>query len=107
MPSKDPAQRLTDIRENIDAIETFLGDLDLAAFRADRKTVYTVIRALEIISEASRRLPADVIARHPEIDWAAAGNMYPHEYEAVDEALIWHTARHALAPLRATVEQEI
>lgn len=41
------------------------------AFRADRKTVYAVVRALEIISEASRRLPDELFRRHPEIDWAA------------------------------------
>lgn len=41
---------------------------------------------------------------HPEIDWlaiAAAGNIYRHEYEGVDENLIWHTVRHDLAALRS------
>jgi uncharacterized protein with HEPN domain len=58
--------------------------MDFAAFVADRKTVYAVVRALEIISEASRRLPAELKDRHPEIDWiavTAAGNIYRHEYE--------------------------
>jgi len=48
---------LADIIENVDAIHGFIAKLDLRAFRADRKTVYAVVRALEIISEASRRLP--------------------------------------------------
>ena len=93
MPSKNPAQRLADIIDNVDAIQEFIAGLDLPAFRADRKAVYAVVRALEIISEASRRLPDDLLRRHQEIDWvaiAAAGNVYRHEYEAVDEALIWH-----------------
>jgi hypothetical protein len=38
------------------------------AFTQDRKTVYAVVRALEIISEASRRLPAEITGRHAEID---------------------------------------
>src|ERR1043165_926824 len=99
MPSKNPTQRLADIIDNVDAIHGFIGKLDLQSFRADRKTVYAVVRALEIISEASRRLPDDLLQRHPEIDWAAiaaAGNVYRHEYEAVDEALIWHTVHHSL-----------
>jgi uncharacterized protein with HEPN domain len=94
MPSKNPAQRLADIIDNIDAVQGFTAGLDFPAFRADRKAVYAVVRALEIVSEASRRLPDDLLRRHPEIDWAAvaaAGNVYRHEYEAVDEALIWHT----------------
>jgi uncharacterized protein with HEPN domain len=68
------------------------------------------VRALEIISEASRRLPDDLLRRHPEIDWAAvaaAGNVYRHEYEAVDEALIWHTAQHGLAALRKVAQEEM
>jgi len=40
MPSKNPAQRLRDIIDNVDAINAFAGELDLEAFRADRKTVY-------------------------------------------------------------------
>jgi uncharacterized protein with HEPN domain len=64
---------------------------------------------LEIISEASRRLPQELLQRHQEIDWAAiaaAGNIYRHEYEGVDAALIWHTVRHGLAELRNVSEDE-
>ena len=109
MPSKNPAQRLRDFIDNIDAIEAFTAQLDFPAFRNDRKTVYAVVRALEIVSEASRRLPGELTDRHPEIDWgaiAAAGNVCRHEYEAVDEALIWHTVRHDLAALRGVATAE-
>jgi uncharacterized protein with HEPN domain len=78
MPSKNSGQRLRDILENLDAIQTFTAGIGFAAFIADRKTLYAVTRALEIISEASRRLPDDLKGRHPEIDWAAA----ELEYEA-------------------------
>jgi uncharacterized protein with HEPN domain len=109
MPSKNPAQRLHDIIDNIDAIEAFTAHLEFTAFRKDRKTVYAVVRALEIISEASRRLPDELLVRHPEVDWAAiaaAGNVYRHEYEAVDEALIWRTVQHDLAGLRCVAAAE-
>jgi uncharacterized protein with HEPN domain len=84
--------------------------MDYAAFTADRKTLYAVVRALEIVSEASRRLPAELKERHAEIDWvavAAAGNIYRHEYEGVDERLIWHTVRNDLEPLRVVAEMEL
>jgi uncharacterized protein with HEPN domain len=71
MPSKNPAQRLRDILDHIDAIEIFTASLDFAAFAADRKTLYAVVRALEIVSEATRRLPGELKDRHPEIDWPA------------------------------------
>ena len=99
MPSKNPAQRLRDILDNIEAIELFTAGQDFPEFARDRKTVYAVTRALEIISEASRRVPEELKNRYPEIDWpavAAAGNVYRHAYEAVDEAWVWHTVRHSL-----------
>lgn len=45
----------------------------------------------------------------PEIDWVAvttAGNIYRHEYDAVDEAMIWHTVRHSLAAVRSAAAEE-
>jgi uncharacterized protein with HEPN domain len=83
--------------------------LACTAFISDTKTVYAVVRALEIVSEATRRLPPDMKARYPEIDWAAisaAGNVYRHEYEGVDESLIWFTVRNGTQALRrmATLE---
>ena len=110
MPSKNPAQRLCDIADNIDAIEAFTAGMEFEAFAADRKTLYAVVRALEIVSEASRRLPPELKDRHFEIDWiavAAAGNIFRHEYEGVDEKLIWHTVRHDLAALRRVAVTEL
>lgn len=110
MPSKNPAQRLRDIVENITAVRAFTVGMDFSAFQSDQKTIYAVTRALEIISEASRRLPADVTEKHPEIDWpaiAAVGNIYRHEYETVDESLIWHTIEHELEKLKEVAESEL
>ncbi|MGH8245805.1 MAG: HepT-like ribonuclease domain-containing protein [Gammaproteobacteria bacterium] len=110
MPSKNPAQRLRDILDNIDAVETFIAGITFEKFVHDRKTVYAVTRALEIISEASRRLPDELKMRRPEVDWPAviaAGNVYRHEYDRVDDALIWHTAQHDLVRLREVAQAEL
>jgi uncharacterized protein with HEPN domain len=110
MPSKNPTQRLQDILENINAVREFTSGLNQESFLSNRMTVYAVTRALEIISEASRRLPADLKARHPELDWtaiAAAGNIYRHEYETVDQILLWNTVRSDLDVLETTVPDEL
>jgi uncharacterized protein with HEPN domain len=76
----DPASTrrwLNDIRSHIELVERFLGDLNYEAFRDDALRFYGVTRCLEIISEASRRLPEDLKARHPSIPWkemTGAGN---------------------------------
>ena len=110
MPSRSPQRRLEDIVQNIDAIARFVAGMGFEEFLADQKTSYAAPRALEIISEASRRIPDDVKQRHPEIDWRAiggAGNIYRHDYDTVDAALTWHTIQHELPPLRAVVVAEL
>jgi uncharacterized protein with HEPN domain len=54
--------------DNVDAIEVFTTGMDVAVFAADRKTVYAVVHAPEIVSEASRRLPPETKSQHPELD---------------------------------------
>jgi uncharacterized protein with HEPN domain len=69
-----------------------------------------VTRCLEIISEASRRLPDDMKSRHPALLWrqmAGAGNVYRHDYEDVAAQFVWETVQRALQPLRAVVEEEL
>src|SRR6266568_2555480 len=78
--------------------------------KRSRRTYGLFTRCLEIISEASRRLPIELKARHPNISWrqmAAAGNVYRHDYEDVAAQLVWETVRRALPPLRLVVEEEI
>lgn len=60
--------------------------MDYETFVSDTRTVFAVTRCLEIISEASRRLPGEMKARYPAIAWknmAGAGNIYRHDYEDV------------------------
>ena len=70
MPSKGPAGALQEIRTHIELATSFVEGYTFEAFRADRRTVYAVVRCLEIVSEASRRLPTEFKARHPEIPLA-------------------------------------
>ena len=101
---------LEDIRDNIARATRFVDGFDLDAFLADDKTFYAATRCLEIISEASRRLPSTFKERFPEIPWkdvAGSGSIYRHNYEDVQERRIWKTIHEALPPLRAVVEAEL
>src|SRR5215472_3349403 len=71
MPSKssEPKKRLLHIRDNIYLARKFVEGLDYEAFRDNLLIFYAVTRCLEIISEASRHLPDDMKARHPDIPW--------------------------------------
>jgi uncharacterized protein with HEPN domain len=45
--------------EGLDHIESFLGDVDLEAYKADIKTKSAVERQMQIITEAAKRLGDD------------------------------------------------
>ena len=110
MPSEWPRRRLQDIRHNIYLVDEWTRGLTFDQFEADTMRVYAVVRALEIISEASRRLDDDLKARHPNLAWsqiAGSGNIYRHNYENVEEKRVWHTATSMLGPLLTAVESEL
>ncbi len=112
MPSEpQKAQRwLVDILHNIRTAELFTEGFTYETFERNRLVFYGVTRCLEIISEASRRLPAELRERHPALPWdamAAAGNFYRHEYGGVDKELIWGTLQTQLPLLRAVIQEEL
>jgi len=89
-----------------------LAPADGSAFRlpsrSDERDI--VERNLEIISEASRRLPEDLKARRGEVDWrvlADLGNVLRHAYHRVEEARLIEMVVDRLGPLRAAVEMII
>jgi uncharacterized protein with HEPN domain len=101
---------LRDIAHHIDLATHFAAGFEYDTFRADPRTVYAVTRCLEIISEASRRLPDDLKARHGAIAWrdmAGAGNIYRHNYEDVAAQHVWNAVQIDLPPLRAVIEREL
>lgn len=109
MPS-DPIAALADIEHHIGLATQFVEGFDYEGFHDDTRTVLAVTRCLEIISEASRRLPDELKARHPSIprkEIAGAGNVYRHDYEDVAAKMVWDTVQLALSPLLAVVALEI
>jgi uncharacterized protein with HEPN domain len=111
MPSEETQQAaLADIARNIRHAQCFVSSMEYEAFCGNTLVFYAVTRCLEIVSEASRRLSDEIKNRHPELPWrniAAAGNIYRHSYEDVQQQLVWSTVRDHLPPLLAAVEAEI
>lgn len=95
---------------HLDLAQGFVAGLDYDTFQGDLRRFHAVVRCLEIISEASRRLPDELKARHPSMAWremAGAGNVYRHDYDQVATRRVWQTLRLALPPLRVVIEQEL
>src|SRR5882724_3942213 len=106
MLSDAETRALRDMAHHVGLATRFTAGFDYETFVDDARTVYAVTRCLEIISEASRRLPDDLKARHPAIAWkemAGAGNVYRHDYEDVAASYVWTTVQNHLPPLRAVI----
>lgn len=109
MPSRDTSRILQAIAYNIALARRFVEDISYDAFAADERTPYAVTRCLEIVSEASRRLPDELKARHPDVRWeqiAGAGNVYRHDDEDVLASILWDTVQHHLFQLEDAVREE-
>lgn len=103
------ANYIQHIARAIDRIDGYLRGMSPEQF--DEATIVqdAVIRNLEKISEASRRLSAEIKGRYPAIPWAqmaAAGNVYRHDYEEIQNDLVWATATTGLESMRDLIRRE-
>jgi uncharacterized protein with HEPN domain len=66
------------------------------AFKKDDKTIFAVIRALEVIGEAIKHIPDDFRNSYPDVPWRDISGMRDvliHEYFGVDLETVWETVK--------------
>jgi uncharacterized protein with HEPN domain len=97
---------LEDILFAIKRIESFsISDRD--AFLSSDVLQDAVIRNLEVIGEATKRLSEDCRQQHPDIPWRAMAGMRDvliHAYDRVDLEEVWITLSEQLPVLQAQIE---
>ena len=110
MPDRSLIPCLTDIVEAIERIRGILAGATLDVFEADWQKRWLVERGVEIISEASRHLGAELKARHPEIPWpkvAGIGSVLRHDYERIAPDVMWKLAQADLPLLEKVCREEL
>lgn len=105
---RDSKVYLEDIAQAIEKIFTYTSKLTLKKFSKDPKTIDAVVRNLEIIGEAVKKLPHDIRSKHPDVDWkkiAGLRDILAHEYFGIDVEIIWDIIEHKLPPLLKRVRE--
>ena len=98
---------LNDILKSMNLTQEFVTDFTFQAFIDDEKTQYAVIRCLEIIGEATKRLPDKIRDDNPTIPWKAMAGMRDrliHGYDIVDSEIIWITIQKTIPDLIRQIE---
>jgi uncharacterized protein with HEPN domain len=99
------------IEDIIDAMNdamSFVDGMKCEDFVKDRKTIYAVVRALEIIGEAAKRMPDLVRNCYPQIPWKDMAGMRDkliHGYFGVDIKRVWKTVKEDLLYLKPLFEK--
>ena len=99
MPKREVQLLINDIIENAEAIFQFIGHSAYEEFVNDKMKVYAVVRAFEIIGEASKLVSADIKFANPLVEWqlmADFRNVLIHHYFGIDYQILWQSVKVSL-----------
>ena len=106
--ARDDSIYLIHIMDAISRIEAYLQDVDEDTFYLTHLVQDGVIRQLEIIGEATKRLSNAVRVDYPSIPWQDMAGMrdkLTHDYFGVDMEAVWLTAKDDIPVLKAAVSR--
>lgn len=76
----------------------------------DKKTVFAVTRAIEIIGEATKNIPDLLRKKYPQVPWKDMAGMRDkliHEYFGIDVDVLWKTVTQDIPQLKALIQKVI
>ena len=99
---------IEDILDAMDKAETMLSGADFETFEDNYQLNFAVVRALEIIGEATKRLPESIRSQYPEIPWKDMAGMRDriiHGYDAVNLRIVWETVKSRVPEIKPEIQQ--
>jgi len=99
---------IEDIIEAMNNTINFTQNIEYDDFLKDDKTIYAVVRALEIIGEAVKNLPDEIKQQYSQIPWRNIIGMRDkliHEYFGVNKEIVWDKIKNELPKLKPLFEE--
>jgi uncharacterized protein with HEPN domain len=97
-----------DILDAIRKAEKFADGMTLEDFKQDEKTIFAVVRALEVVGEATKFIPRTVRNKYRDVPWKAMAGMRDkliHEYFGVNIRIVWNTLKKDLPKIVPVLEE--
>ena len=97
-----------DILDAMDKAEILVEGFAYEEFETDFRTNFAVIRALEIIGEAAKRLPVSLREQYPAIPWRGMAGMRDriiHGYDTVDLQIVWDVVKQDIPEIKPQIQQ--
>jgi len=107
MSKRGDKEFLCDVKEAIERITIYVGEINYEEFLQRIMTQDAVVRNLEIIGEAVKNLSKDLIKRHSDIEWkdfAGIRDKIIHFYFGVKWSIVWSVIKDRLPELKKQVE---
>jgi len=93
---------LEDIIDAAEAVREYVAGMGKSELARDRRTSDAVVRNLEVIGEAVKKLPAQVKRDHPEVEWkkiAGLRDILIHDYFGIDVDIVWDVLQNKVPVL--------
>ena len=106
--SFEPREYLRHIVAEADYLIGCSSGLTAEAFEADETLRRAFARSLEVIGEATKKLPYGFRTRHPQVEWRAMTGMRDrliHAYFGIDYLLVWDVVRNKIPVLRQQISE--
>jgi uncharacterized protein with HEPN domain len=105
---REIADYVMDVLDAIAKCKEFIEGMEYKDFVSDDKTVFAVVRTLEVIGEAVKNIPDEVRKEHIEVPWKEMAGMRDkliHGYFGVDLKRVWQTAKEEIPALKPFFEK--
>ena len=108
MSSRDPRIRLLHMRDHARKAVEMTQGRDRSELQDNDMLSFALARLVELVGEAANQVEKETRDRYPQIPWyqiIGMQNRLIHEYDKMDQDILWDTIKHDLPSLIAELDK--